>query len=179
MTDPPDVSSGEPATAAGRLPFLAKYGRFLLVGLTGVGVNLAVFASVLAAVSPGAGSGFTANLLHTVPLTSARKFDDLFASIVAFVIATAWNFAWNNAWTFRSQVGHRHSTQLRFGLYYGVSLGSLAVNEAVLFATLSFLLPLYGQALGILLGSVVGFAGNKRFTFAERAVATEGREAAR
>lgn len=158
----------------GRLPSLAKYGRFLLVGLTGVVVNLLVFVAVLDLVSPTPRTSLTASLFHTVALTSARTLDDLLASVAAFAVATLWNFAWNNAWTFRSRVGHRHPVHRRLGLYYGVSLGSLAVNEVVLFGAILILSPLYGQALGIALGSVVGFVGNQRFTFAERETGTEG-----
>lgn len=149
------------------------------MGLTGVVVNLVVFAGVLDLVAPAPGGSLTANLFHTVSLTSVRSREDLLASAIAFVVATFWNFEWNNAWTFRSRVGHLHSVNLRLGLYYGVSLGSLAVNELVLFGTLSFLFPLYGQGLGIVLGSVVGFLGNQRFTFAERQIGIEDRDARR
>jgi len=50
-----------------------------------------------------------------------------------------------------------------------MSLGSLSVNEVVLLVTETFLPPLIGQGIGIITGSVVGFWGNSRYTFAETA----------
>jgi len=164
---------------SGGSPFLERYWRFLLVGMTGVVVNLVVFAGVLDVTSPAPDHSLTANLFRSVSVTSARTVDEFLASVLAFTVATFWNFEWNNAWTFRSRAGHRHPFPRRVGLYYGVSLGSLAVNELVLFATLVVLLPLYGQALGIVLGSVVGFVGNQRYTFAERQLGGHGPAAGR
>ena len=150
-----------------RLPFLAKYGKFLLVGLTGVVVNLIVFAITLDAISPRPTYDLYSNLLRFATTSSSSAVDNLAASAVAFVVATLWNFALNNTWTFRSRVGHRHPLPHRLGLYYGVSLGSLAVNEVVLFVASLYLPPLVGQGIGIVAGSVIGFTGNHRYTFAE------------
>jgi putative flippase GtrA len=151
----------------GRLPFLAKYGKFALVGLTGVVVNLIVFTTALDAISPRPTFNLFANLLKFASTPSSNPFDNLVASAVAFAAATLWNFVLNNLWTFRAKVGHRYGLPHRLGLYYGVSLGSLAVNEAVLFVASLYLPPLLGQLIGIAAGSVVGFAGNYRYTFAE------------
>jgi putative flippase GtrA len=153
--------------AATPLPFLAKYGKFLLVGLTGVVVNLIVFTTTLDAISPSPTFNLYSNLLRFATTSSSNAFDNLAASAVAFAVATLWNFVFNNLWTFRTKVGHRHPFSHRLGLYYGVSLGSLAVNEVVLFVASWFLAPLVGQAIGIIIGSVVGFTGNHRYTFAE------------
>lgn len=155
-----------------RLPFLARYGRFLLVGLTGVVVNLLVFATVLDVISPSPTFNPWRSLVHLASATAPNPVAYLFGSAVAFVVATLWNFAWNNLWTFRTAVGHRHPLPRRVGLYYTVSLGSLAVNEVVLLAASLLFPPLYGQALGIVAGSIVGFAGNHRFTFAEAELAS-------
>jgi putative flippase GtrA len=152
---------------AGRLPFLAKYGKFALVGLTGVVVNVIVFAAALDAISPSPTFNLYANLLKFASTPSSNPVDNLVASAVAFLVATLWNFALNNLWTFRSKVGHRFRFAHRLGLYYGVSLGSLAVNEAVLFVASFSLPPLVGQLIGVAAGSVVGFAGNYRYTFAK------------
>lgn len=152
---------------AGRRSFLARYGRFMVVGLTGVVVNLVVFALVLDAISPSPSFNVVQSLLHFASTTSSNALANFVASAVAFAVATLWNFTWNNLWTFRSRVGHRHGLGRRVGLYYGVSLGSLAINEVVLFVAGLFVPPLYGQALGIAIGSVVGFAGNHHVTFAE------------
>lgn len=151
----------------GKARLLTKYGKFVVVGLTGVVVNLVVFVLTLDALSPSPTFQLYSSLLHSASVVSPNALDNFVASGVAFVVATIWNFVWNNLWTFRSRVGHRHSVGVRVGLYYGVSLGSLAVNEIVLFVLSLAFPPLYGQAIGIALGSVVGFAGNHRFTFAE------------
>ncbi len=153
----------------GRGRFLARYGKFVLVGLTGVVVNLIVFILTLDALTRGATFDLYGGLLHSASANSSNPLDNFAASGAAFVVATLWNFTWNNLWTFRSEVGHRHSVSLRLGLYYGVSLGSLAVNEVVLFAMSLLFPPLFGQAVGIAAGSVVGFGGNHRYTFAETA----------
>lgn len=155
------------APAGRRMGLLTKYGKFVVVGLTGVVVNLIVFALTLDSLSPSPTFNLYSSLLHSASVLSSNALDNFVASGVAFVVATLWNFAWNNVWTFRTRIGHRHPIRVRVGLYYGVSLGSLAVNEIVLFAASLAWPPLYGQALGIALGSVVGFVGNQRFTFAE------------
>jgi putative flippase GtrA len=155
------------AAAPPRPHFLTRYGKFLAVGLTGVVVNLLVFAYTLDAISPSPTFNLVTSLLHAAFNRGGNPVDILVASAIAFAVATLWNFALNNLWTFRSAVGHRHSTRRRLGLYYGVSLASLAINEVVLFALSFFVPPLVGQAVGILAGSVAGFAGNYRITFAE------------
>jgi putative flippase GtrA len=156
-----------PEGAPPRPHFLTRYGKFLAVGLTGVVVNLLVFAYTLDAISPSPTFNLVKSLLHAAFNRGGNPVDFLIASAVAFVVATLWNFSLNNLWTFRTRVGHRHSTRRRLGLYYGVSLGSLAINEVVLFALSFFVPPLLGQAVGIVAGSVAGFAGNYRITFAE------------
>jgi putative flippase GtrA len=167
------VTAGHPTafeadrTRPARDPFLARYGKFLLVGLTGVVVNLIVFTVTLDAISPRPTYDLFANLLKFASTSSSNPVDNLAASAVAFAVATLWNFALNNLWTFRSKVGHRYRLSHRLGLYYGVSLGSLAVNEVILLVASLYLAPLVGQAIGIIVGSFVGFAGNRRFTFAE------------
>jgi putative flippase GtrA len=168
--DPPrDAPAVHPA-------FLAQYGKFLLVGLTGVVVNLAIFAITLDAISPAPSFDLFAVLLHFASTRVVNPLDDFVASAVAFVGATLWNFVLNNLWTFRNDVGHRHPFAHRLGLYYGVSLGSLAVNEAVLFGLGYFVPPLVAQGIGIIAGSVIGFVGNYRVTFAPATVAPTSRE---
>ena len=144
----------------------AKYGKFLIVGLTGVVVNLIVFTLVLEAIAPSASANFWQSILHFASSRTVSPLDAFVASAIAFGVATLWNFLLNNLWTFRSGTGHRHPLGRRLGLYYGVSLGSLAVNEAILFGLGFYLPPLVAQAIGILAGSVVGFLGNYRVTFA-------------
>lgn len=152
---------------AGPLPFLAKFGKFAAVGLTGVVVNLIVFATALDAISPSPTFNLYRSLIKFASTPSSNPLDNLAASAVAFLVATLWNFTLNNLWTFRSKAGHRFRLAHRLGLYYGVSVGSLAVNEAILFVASFYFPPLWGQLIGVAAGSVVGFAGNYRFTFAK------------
>jgi putative flippase GtrA len=161
------VNDPAPPQGPAQPHFLAKYGRFLLVGLTGVVINLIVFAYTLDAISPSPTFDLLQDLLHSAFTRGGNPVDILIASAVAFVVATLWNFVLNNVWTFRTTVGHKHPVHRRLGLYYGVSLGSLAVNEVVLFVLSYILPPLVGQAIGIIAGSAVGFAGNYRITFEE------------
>ena len=167
VTDSPLAAATTTSSADDKGRLLTKYGKFVVVGLTGVVVNLVAFALTLDALSPSPTFNLYSSLIHSASVVSSNALDNFVASVVAFVVATLWNFAWNNVWTFRSRVGHRHPIGVRVGLYYGVSLGSLAVNEIVLFVVSLAFPPLYGQALGIALGSVVGFVGNHRYTFAE------------
>jgi putative flippase GtrA len=155
---------GEPTRVPG---FVVKYGKFLIVGLTGFFVNLVIFTLVLDAISPGPSAGFLASISHFLTQTSSNLTDTLIASAAAFVVATLWNFTLNSAWTFRTRLRRRHSMGYRLALYFGVSLASLAINELVLFLSSTTLPPLYGQGIGIIAGSLVGFTGNVRITFAE------------
>jgi putative flippase GtrA len=168
MTDRASTAGPRPAVAEGR-SLLAKYGKFVVVGLTGVAVNLVVFSLTLDGLSPSPTFSLVHSLVTSATSTASNPVHNFVASAVAFAVATLWNFALNNVWTFRTDRGHRHRLPHRLGLYYGVSLGSLAVNEVVLFGLSYLLPPLFGQAVGILAGSVVGFAGNYRVTFAEAA----------
>jgi putative flippase GtrA len=137
------------------------------VGLTGVFVNLAAFVLTVDAISHTPVSNFYSSVLHFASKTAANPVLYFVASAVAFGVATLWNFTLNSLWTFRSTVGHQHSPPRRLGLYFGVSLGSLAVNDVVLLATEAIIPPLFGQGFGIIAGSLVGFLGNSRYTFAE------------
>lgn len=157
---------GSSPTAPTR-PALPQFGQFVLVGLTGVVVNLLVFSLVLAAFTGHPVFDLVGSLTHASSSATASTGEILLASTIAFVVATLWNFTLNSLWTFRSRRGHQHSGRRRLALYYLVSLGSLGVNELVLYALVALVPPLFGQAAGIVAGSIVGFVGNRRITFAE------------
>jgi putative flippase GtrA len=167
--DEPPSPPPRPAPVAARSA-LPQYGQFVLVGLTGVVVNLIVFALALSALTGRPTTDLVGSLTHATSSSASTGADVLLASAVAFLVATLWNFVLNNAWTFRTRARLTHSSGRRLGLYYLVSLGSLGVNELVLYASLAVVAPLYGQAAGILAGSVVGFLGNRRITFATATV---------
>ena len=176
-TDAPRDSDGAPpnddgtGSGSARPAGAIRYGKFLLVGFTGVFVNLAAFVVTVDELSGTPLSTFYSSILHFASKTAANPELYLVGSIVAFGVATLWNFALNSVWTFRTRGGRKHSGPRRLGLYFAVSLGSLAVNEVILLLTETVLPPLIGQGLGIIAGSVVGFVGNSRYTFAESSVA--------
>lgn len=148
-------------------PVLPQFGQYVLVGFTGVLVNLVVFSIVLDGFTGSWGVDIIGSLTHASTSSPASVPQILVASVVAFVVATLWNFALNSVWTFRTRRGHRHSRSRRLLLYYLVSLASLSVNELVLYLLIAAVPPLYGQAAGIVAGSIVGFVGNRRVTFLE------------
>ncbi len=168
---PPPAEASGARRAAPRdrapVPLLLRYVKYLTVGFTGVVVNLVVFSLVLGIVLPAGGIDLVRAVERLAVTTSSNPFDNFIASTAAFAVATLSNFTLNNAWTFRTSGILRHRVHERLGLYFGVSLASLAVNEVVLFSLGGILPPLYGQAIGIAAGSVVGFAGNFRVSFAE------------
>jgi putative flippase GtrA len=146
---------------------LVRYGKFVIVGLTGVFVNLTVFVLTIDEATGTPLSNFFASTFHLASATSPNPVLNFGASTLAFIVATLWNFALNSVWTFRTRGVRKHSPTRRLGLYFGVSLGSLSVNELILLSSETVLPPLIGQGVGILAGSVVGFFGNRRYTFAE------------
>lgn len=79
--------------------------RFGIVGLTGVGVNLAVVQLLF-------------GQLHWPPFP---------ASAVAVELSVVSNFFWNNWWTF----GQRTVSPIRFARFNLASLGGLVITSAV------------------------------------------------
>jgi putative flippase GtrA len=122
-----------------------RFGAYLLVGATGVGVNLVAFLLVT--------RGLGAELSTT-----------LIASTVAFLVATSWNFTWNYLWTFKGRQHRR--PEIHFGLYAVIQLVSLGVNLVTLaLLTWQHQSYLVGQFTGIALGSLWGFSANARWNF--------------
>lgn len=147
--------------------FLVRYAKYLVVGLSGVVVNLVVFSFVLGLVLPAGPVDVVRAIARLTSTGSSNPLDNFIASTAAFAVATLSNFTLNNAWTFRTSAVLRHRAHERLGLYFGVSLVALMINEVVLYALVGALPPLFAQAVGIAAGSVVGFAGNLRVSFAE------------
>jgi dolichol-phosphate mannosyltransferase len=80
--------------------------KYAIVGFSGIGVNLAVMATIL----------------HQ---TSVR---DWRASLVASVVSTMSNYVWNNFWTFRSRAHSGMTFVRRYIVYLAVSLVGLAIT---------------------------------------------------
>jgi putative flippase GtrA len=124
---------------------LLRLPAFVVVGISGVFVNLCVFTLV------GVRFGHATTIY-------------LAASAAAFGTAMLWNFFWNRAWTFRGR-GDR-STAYHLGLYGTIQAGALGVNLAVLYVGVDLGgSALESQLLGIVVGSVLAYLANLRWNF--------------
>ena len=124
---------------------LLRIPAFLIVGISGVFVNLCVFT-----------------LLDFKLGTVAGSY--LLASAGAFVVAMGWNFLWNRAWAFAGR-GDR-STAYHLTVYGVIQAGALAVNLVVLAAGVDVgVSHLDSQLAGIILGSILGYAANLKWNF--------------
>jgi putative flippase GtrA len=124
---------------------LLRIPAFLVVGVSGVFVNLSVFVLL------GLRLGSTVGALYL-------------ASAGAFLVALCWNFLWNRAWAFAGRGGR--STAYHLGLYGVIQAGVLGVNEAVLGAAVRFgASNVEGQVIGIIAGSALGYTANLRWNF--------------
>ena len=127
-----------------RVQSAATFLRFAAVGLSGVVVNLGLFALLLA--------------------LGVHKY---VASPVAVESAIIWNFFWNNYWTFshRDLTGRTRIRGLKFNL---VSFVTLGINFAT-FVSLSVLFPdaapVLLQAAAILPSTAVNYFANSYWTF--------------
>lgn len=120
----------------------AGFGRFALVGLSGVGVDMAV--------------------MHW--LTSAQGWDVLTSKVVAGELALLNNFLWNDVWTFAGRGGGPgwSSRLLRF---HGICLGGFILGTALtwVFWRLGDLPIPMANAAAILVGCAWNYAGSRRW----------------
>ena len=117
-----------------------RMAKFFAVGATGVVVNLAAMAGVIA----------------------AAGWQDWRASVLASLIATLNNYVWNNFWTFRDRVRTGWQLFTGYGRFLVASTGGLIVTTAV-FAILRKLSEMYvahvGRASALPSWSMVGLQG--------------------
>ena len=119
-----------------------QFVRFCAVGASGYVVNLAVYATLLAAG------------LHYVG-----------AAAVAFLVAAASNYLWNRKWTFRTSGAPVLGQGARALVVSALSLGA---NQLFLVALVAAGAGhLAGQAVAIVLATPFSFAANKLWAFAE------------
>ena len=122
----------------------SQFVRFCAVGASGYAVNLAVYATLLAA-----GLHFLA------------------AAAISFLVAAASNYAWNRVWTFRTTAAPFLGQGARA---LTVSVLSLAANQLFLVVLVAAGAgQLAGQAVAIALATPFSFAANKLWAFAEYA----------
>src|SRR3954465_6990322 len=115
-----------------------QLGKFLLVGLSGYVVNLAVFTFSLKVLS-----------VHHIA-----------AAPIAFAVAVTNNFWWNRHWTFAAGEGHAGFQAARF---FTVSVVAFLIQVALLELLISSagMPKVLAQAVSLALATPVNFVGNK------------------
>ena len=119
-----------------------QLGKFLLVGLSGYAVNLAVFT-------------FSLEALSVHPLGAAA---------LAFAVAVTNNFWWNRHWTFAARDGHAGFQAARF---FAVSVVAFLIQVTILELLISSagMPKVAAQAMSLVLATPVNFIGNKLWSF--------------
>ena len=119
-----------------------QLGKFLLVGLSGYVVNLAVFTLSLEVLG-----------VHHIA-----------AATIAFGVAVMNNFWWNRHWTFAAGEGHAGFQAARF---FAVSVTAFLIQVAMLelLVTQAELPKVLAQAISLVLATPVNFVGNKLWSF--------------
>jgi putative flippase GtrA len=119
-----------------------QLGKFLLVGLSGYAVNLAVFTFSLEVLS-----------VH-----------HLAAATLAFAVAVMNNFWWNRHWTFAARDGHAGFQAARF---FAVSVIAFLIQVTILELLISSagMPKVAAQAISLVLATPVNFIGNKLWSF--------------
>jgi dolichol-phosphate mannosyltransferase len=119
-----------------------QLGKFLLVGLSGYVINLAVFT-------------FSLNVLSVHHIAAAT---------IAFAVAVTNNFWWNRHWTFAARGGHAGFQAARF---LTVSVTAFLIQVAILevLVTGADMRKVLAQAVSLVLATPVNFIGNKLWSF--------------
>jgi putative flippase GtrA len=119
-----------------------QLGKFLLVGLSGYVVNLAIFTFSLKVLS-----------VHHIA-----------AATIAFGVAVMNNFWWNRHWTFAAGAGHAGFQAARF---FAVSVTAFLIQVAILelLITSAGMPKVLAQAVSLVLATPVNFIGNKLWSF--------------
>jgi putative flippase GtrA len=103
-----------------RLPWLAQFVRFCLVGATGLAVDTAVLAL----------------------FTEVARLDPRAAAVPAFAVAVTWTYTMNRRWTFRAAGSRR--VGFAFPVFVGVCAGGLGLR----LLTMHLLMVYAGLATG-------------------------------
>ena len=119
-----------------------QLGKFLLVGLSGYIVNLAVFTFSLEVLS-----------VHHIA-----------AATIAFGVAVTNNFWWNRHWTFAAGDGHAGFQAARF---FTVSVTAFLCQVGILelLVTGPDVAKVPAQAISLAMATPVNFVGNKMWSF--------------
>lgn len=140
MDHPSEILAATPGITPARV---GRAARYLLVGATGFGVDLAVFTSVLGLDPPG---GY------------------LLATVVAWVTAVSWNFTLNWHWTFGRPAGTLHR---QYAGYVSAQVGAFALRTLVVVALVKAggLPPVGATIVGVGVAALVGFGASDVLVF--------------
>ena len=118
----------------------------MLVGLSGVGINMAVYLLLM--------------MFHVHYLVAA---------VLSFAVAVTNNFIWNLFWTFKGRASKK-SVPFQYLSFLTISLVNLGVNLVLLklLVELVGLDPTFGQLAAIALVSLLNFILNYTITFSEK-----------
>ncbi len=125
---------------------LKMFAKFSVIGLSGVGVNMAVY----------------------IPLT-AMGINYMTAAVLSFIVAVTNNFIWNLLWTFKGRAADK-SLRRKYILFVTCSIVNLVANLVVLkvlveqFAVNATI----AQLIAIGFTGVLNFALNYVITFNDR-----------
>jgi putative flippase GtrA len=120
---------------------IVQFARFGLVGATGFGVNIVVFAA----------------------LVTELRVPYVAAAMVAFLVAVSSNFTLNRIWTFAHRAGSVTGQGARF---LSVSLAALLAGIVVLHVMVrGGLGPVTAQSMAIAVVMPLNFIGNRLWTF--------------
>ena len=119
-----------------------QLGKFLVVGLSGYVVNLAVFTFSLKVLA-----------VHHIA-----------AATIAFAVAVLNNFWWNRHWTFAARAGHAGFQAARF---FTVSIVAFLIQLGLLELLISEgrMAKVLAQAVSLVLATPINFVGNKMWSF--------------
>ena len=119
---------------------------FSLVGLSGVGVNMAVYMYL---------TGLSVHYLA--------------AAVVSFVGAVTNNFIWNMVWTFKGRAKDK-SVKRKYLSFFAISTVSLGINLLVLKVLVEYVLlsVVTAQLAAIMIVSSLNFCLNYLITFGEK-----------
>ena len=123
--------------------------KFMIVGLSGVVINMAVYLSLM-----------------------MIQVHYLAAAVLSFTVAVTNNFIWNLLWTFKGRAPGK-STQFKYWSFLIISLVNLGVNLVLLklLVESAGLNPTLGQFVAIGLVSLLNFVMNYTITFSEKIMA--------
>jgi dolichol-phosphate mannosyltransferase len=119
-----------------------QLGKFLMVGLSGYVVNLAVFT-------------FSIEVLAVHHIAAAT---------LAFLVAVSNNFWWNRHWTFAARDGHAGFQAARF-VTVSVVAFLIQIGFLELLITAGGVPKVAAQAISLVLATPVNFIGNKLWSF--------------